>query len=320
MFPAFESVQPEKLAILRDRAAMLSKVRAYFQKGGVLEVDTPILSPRASVDAHIDLISAYPSDGQRRFLHSSPEYGMKRLLAAGSGDIYQMSHVFRDSEQGHLHNPEFTMIEWYRVGLPFSGMIEETLKVIRLFLGELPATTLSYRDAFLQFTGLDYSAASLEELRDFLYERGLNSFSSFDTRDSLLNYILGVCIEPHLGRDGLTVLAYYPSSQAALARTCWHKEELVSERFEVYCKGIELANGYHELADAQEQRLRLLEANELREAQGKEALPLDEHFLEALELGLPDCCGVAVGFDRLMMLRHGLEQIGAVMPFGWSDA
>lgn len=310
----------DKVSILRDRGYMLAQARQFFQERDILEVDCPLVTQAASVDAHIDLIPVY-SNGQRRYLHSSPEYGMKRLLAQGIGDIYQLAHVFREGEQSNKHNPEFTMAEWYREGIPFEAMAEETINFIRLFLGPLPFSILSYREAFQKYAGIDYIEATDQELIDYLSSNGIPPYPGIEEegKDAILNLILGVQIEPQLGKDALCVLAYYPSTQAALAKTCQRGNEMAAERFEVYYRGIELANGYHELADPQEQRSRFVEANAHRKRLGKHELPIDERFLQALEQGLPDCCGVAVGFDRLMMLRHQ-QNIANVVPFIWNEA
>ena len=316
--PSFES----KVKRLRDRALMLKAARHFFDQRGVLEVDCPILSAHASVDAHIDLISAAYRRNEKYYLHSSPEFGMKRLLAEGIGDIYQLSHVFRDGEWSPKHNPEFTMTEWYRLGFSLEQMIEETMEFIRLFLGDLPYHIVSYRDIFLQQTGIDYATASEQELFCYIQDQNIAFYPSVleEGKDALLNLILGSQIEPQLGQGTLCALAYYPASQAALARKRWHGQEQVAERFEIYYQGIELANGYHELTHADEQRQRFYEANALRLAFGKEPLPIDENFLQALEKGLPDCCGVAVGFDRLLMLRQGQKEIAHVLAWEWDLA
>lgn len=309
----------EKISILRDRAQMFQEVRNFFDKRGVIETDCPLVSSFASVDAHIDLIPIKDSQGGVRYLHSSPEYGMKRLLSEGIGDIYQLSHVFRQGEYGQRHNPEFMMAEWYRHSFAFEEMIEETLDFIRLFLGPLPQTTLSYRDAIKKYTGLDYVQASVDELAEFLGDH-LYTNAAEEGKDALLNILLPLYVEPHLGQGELTALAYYPATQAALAKTRVHEGEAVAERFEVYYKGVELANGYRELADPKEQKQRLIEANRERINMGKEELPIDLRFLEALERGLPECCGVAVGVDRLMLLRHGKTHLKEVLPFDWENA
>lgn len=305
-----------RLKILRDRAAMLARARSFFAERNVLEVDCPIITNGASVDAHIDLIPAIYQGSRTHYLHSSPEYGMKRLLVEGIGDIYQLSHVFRDGEYGHKHNPEFCMAEWYRIGFSFEKMIEETLDFIRLFLGPLPSNTYTYRQLF-QNLGIDYLHATREELLAILYKYpGIET----ESKESLLNLILGLLIEPKLGLNELSVLAYYPASQAALAKTIQKDEEAVALRFEVYYKGVELCNGYSELPFAGEQRSRFEQANKDRLALGKQSLPIDEFFLSALEQQFPDCCGVAVGFDRLMMLRHNTSTLSEVLPFDWQTA
>lgn len=311
-----------KVAILQDRAEMLAQARTFFKKRNILEVDCPIITCYASVDAHIDLIPAAYSQKDTHYLHSSPEYGMKRLLSQGIGDIYQLSHVFRDGECGKKHNPEFTMAEWYRIGFSFSQMMEETVDFIRLFVGDIPFSLITYRDAFKKFAGFDYLKISEQDLLKYIREHHIETYPGIEKegKDALLNVILGVTVEPNLGLESLCVLAYYPATQCALAKTRYHGEEHVAERFEVYFRGIELANGYHELTDAKEQRQRFIEANELRGKLGKNTLPIDEHFLQALEKGLPQCCGVAVGFDRLMMLRHHTSDIADVLPFDWSIA
>lgn len=309
-----------KISILHDRAAMLARARAFFADRNVTEVDCPILSQRACVDAHIDLIPAIYANQKTCYMHSSPEYGMKRLIAEGMGDIYQLSHVFRDGESGRKHNPEFMMAEWYRIGIPFETLIEETLDFIRLFLGKLPHTVISYRDALKKYAGIDYVTTTRKELIDYILTNHIASSLEEEDNDALLNYILGVVVEPQLGKDSLTALAYYPSTQAALAQTRQIGDEKVAERFEVYYQGMELCNGYHELADPVEQRKRFEESNRMRIKLSKAALPIDDYFLNALASGFPDCCGVAVGVDRLMMLRNNKSQIGDVIPFAWDVA
>lgn len=303
-----------KIDILRDRADMLAKVRSFFQERNVLEVDCPIMSPKASVDAHIDLIPAFPQ-GITHYLHSSPEYGMKKLLSDGIGDIFQLSHVFRDGEISNKHRPEFMMAEWYRLDFTFMQMIEETVDFCRLFLGNLPSSVLTYSDAFKEYLSIDLSKATNENLLAMLKKNNIQIQPELllEGRDGLLNLLLGLFIEPHLGDNELTALAYYPPTQAALARKALVNGQQVAERFEIYYKGMELANGYHELADAHEQGQRLIDENKHRLKLGKEALPIDDEFLAALEKGLPDCCGVAVGFDRLMMLRHKTDQINTII-------
>jgi elongation factor P--(R)-beta-lysine ligase len=314
-------IQYDRLSILRDRSAMFAVARQFFYSRGVIEVDCPLITAAASIDAHIDLIPTEHPAG-KRYLHSSPEYGMKRLLAEGLGDIFQLAHVFRQEEMGPKHNPEFMMAEWYRQGIVFEEMIDETLDFIRLFLGDIPSRVMSYQEAFKCYAGIDPFQSTPKELLELLYRHKLPLYENVETesKDNLLNLVLGMLIEPQLGQNELVALAYYPATQAALAKTRTRPEGHVAERFEVYYKGIELCNGYHELADAAEQRQRLLESNAQRIELGKEALPIDEFLLAALEKGLPDCCGVAVGVDRLMMLRHNQPSIGSIMAFDWTVA
>ncbi|KAF3362852.1 Elongation factor P--(R)-beta-lysine ligase [Chlamydiales bacterium STE3] len=312
---SLESIANQRLSILRDRAAMLARARTFFSERNVLEVDCPLLTNGASVDAHIDLIPAFYQGNTTRYLHSSPEYGMKRLIVEGMGDIYQLAHVFRDGEHGYRHNPEFCMAEWYRMGIAFEEMIAETLDFIRLFLGPLPSKTYSYRQLF-QELGLDYRTATEETLQGFLNERSFHGFEN-ENKEGLLNLVLGLIIEPQLGKEELSVLAYYPASQAALAKTEQREDEQVALRFEIYYRGVELCNGYSELPHAEEQRERFELANAERLRLGKQALPIDEFFLKALHQGLPECCGVAVGFDRLMMLRHQVSSLSEVLSFDW---
>lgn len=305
---------------LRARAAMLQRARSFFFEKNIVEVDCPLITSKASVDAHIDLIpTSHPSG--IRYLHSSPEYGMKRLLSLGIGDIYQLAHVFRQEEVGRKHNPEFMMAEWYRIGFSFEEMIAETLEFCSLFV-KAPFEILSYRDAFKRYTGIDPFTATVDELEAYLISNNLPIYvgAKEEGKDSLLNLILGLVIEENLGENGFCALAYYPSTQAALAKTRLIDGALVAERFEVYYQGMELANGYHELADPVEQEKRLNEANSHRKLLGKEELPIDSFFIEALKQGLPDCCGVAVGVDRLMMLKFNKEFISEVIPFGWNQA
>lgn len=315
-------MHPSKIARLHDRAFMLKQARHFFDQRDVLEVDCPLITAQASVDTHIDLISIQYRQHEKRYLHSSPEYGMKRLLAEGMKDIYQLAHVFRDGEWGKKHNPEFMMAEWYRLSIDLETMIEETVDFIRLFLGALPYSVISYREAFYKYTGLDYIHLEDRALFDYIQKSEIPFYPDVlnEGRDALLNLILNHQIEPLLGEQEFCVLSYYPASQAALAQKRWHGPEQVAERFEIYYQGVELANGYHELTNAAEQRIRFMEANEARLKLGKEALPIDEKFLAALEKGIPDCCGVAVGFDRLMMLRQKQTDIAEVLCWGWDTA
>lgn len=311
-----------RLNRLRDRSCMLQKSREFFTNRGLIEVDCPLLSDSAAVDAHIDLITATYAQKETRYLHSSPEYGMKRLLSEGMGDIFQLAHVFRDGESGNNHNPEFSLVEWYRIGWTFEQMIAETCEYIQLFLAPLPIVSITYREAFQKYANLDSSNATTESLVHYLHTHQIPVYIGIEhaDKDDLLNLILAHTIEPHLGQGNLTALTHYPVTQAALAKTVQMQGEWVAERFEIYHKGKELANGYHELTNPSEQKKRFEEANVKRQELGKKALPIDFRFLEALNQGIPDCCGVAVGFDRLMMLRHHSQHIADILPFVWDIA
>lgn len=308
-----------KAAILRDRAHMLAQVRGFFAKRQVLEVDCSSLVRCPPLDAHVDVMQTSVSEEETGYLHTSPEYSMKRLLAYGLGDIYYLGHVFRKGETGRLHNPEFTMIEWYRTSIPFAGLIEEVSELIHLFTGPFPVRYLSYRDAFQNFAGVDpfidqdWAAAALS-----LGVAKPPDSSHWD-RDTWLHLLMSHAIEPNLGSGELTALTDYPPSQAALARVVEKDGRAVAERFEIYLGGVELCNGYHELADPLEQRRRLAEENKNRVLQGKKLYALDEKFLNALEIGLPDSCGVSVGFDRLMLIRHKVKALRDILPFAWDD-
>lgn len=292
---------------LKIRAKMLAKARAFFAERDVLEVDTGALVRCAPNDSNIDCISTDQDGG---FLHTSPEYAMKRLLSEGLGDCYFLGHVFRKGELGSLHNPEFTMVEWYRLNVSFEEMIQETCEFLFLFLGVQKIERVSYREAFERFAGIDYSEISLEKLRAI-------TNSNWD-RETCLHYLLTHKVEPELGQGCLTVVSEFPPYEAALACVVQKNGEEVAERYEIYHRGIELCNGYHELSDAKELRRRFDEKNRARIAEGKEPYAIDEKFLAALE-NLPECCGVALGFDRALMLHLKLKSIKQVIPFAWDS-
>jgi lysyl-tRNA synthetase class 2 len=304
--------------LLHDRAKMLQKARQFFSERNILEVDCCALRPRAAIDANIDVICAHVSNQETGYLHTSPEYAMKRLLSAKIGDIYFLGHVFRKGDIGPLHNPEFTMAEWYRVGMSFADLIRETCEFLFLFLPSLPIRTISYRDAFAQYVGIDYSQASLLELQEKAKNLSAHDSENWN-RDTYIHFLLSHAIEPHLGQGELTVFTDYPPHEAALACVVEKQGELVAERFEIYCQGIELANGYHELGDAKELRRRFQQENTLRSSRGKETYLLDELFLTSVESYFPDCCGVSVGIDRALMVRHQAKTIKEVLPFAWDD-
>jgi len=316
------SASPQRL---RARAALLARAREFFAARGVLEVDTPIVVNAPVSDPHLHSagvrLAVTGGAPAPFYLHTSPEYAMKRLLAAGSGDIYQICHVVRGFEQGRLHNPEFTLIEWYRLGVSLGELMDEVEALVRSLLGAAAATRagerLSYRDAFLRELGIDPLSGSDQALAAAARTHGFCAPAA--RRDEWLELLMALAVGPQLGRNALTFVHSYPASQAALARLD-PADARLAERFELYCDGVELANGFHELASADEQRARFEADDAERERQGLSAAPPDERLLGALAAGLPDCAGVALGFDRTLMLAVGAQHIAEVMPFPTASA
>jgi len=317
--------------ILKLRARMLAGIRAFFVERQVLEVETPILSMSGTPDPALASLATrytgplYPH-GQTFYLQTSPEFPMKRLLAAGSGSIYQICKVFRDGEQGRLHNPEFTMLEWYRVGFGPAQLMDEVEQLARqLLAGQLhlaETERLSYHDIFARHTGLEPHTATAADFARVAREHEIHIPADLKLhhdvaiwRDLLLTHL----IEPRLGQGRLTFVYDYPASQAALARIRPGSPPL-AERFELYLNGIELANGFHELAEGAEQRMRFERQQHARSVATLPAVPFDERLLAALAAGLPDCSGVALGFDRLVMLACGARRLEDVLAFPWSRA
>ena len=301
------------IAALRRRAEILSSIRAFFAARGVLEVETPLLSAATVTDVHLHSLAATTADGGRRYLQTSPEFHMKRLLAAGSGPIFQLGRAVRDGESGRRHNLEFTMLEWYRPGFGHQRLMNEIDELLGEILGTPHAERLTYRGAFLRHAGVDPFAAPIEELRSAVLRSGVAD-PGLDDRDGLLSLLVGAVVEPRLGRGRPSFLYDYPASQAALARIR-PGDPPVAERFEVYVDGVELANGFHELTDAAEQRARFEADLADRRRSGLEEPPVDERLLAALAAGLPDCAGVALGVDRLVMIALGAADIAEVIAF-----
>jgi elongation factor P--(R)-beta-lysine ligase len=310
------------LATLRRRAALLEATRRFFAVRGLLEVETPVVVRSAVTDPQLAsfTVDALPP----RHLQTSPEYAMKRLLAAGSGDIWQLARVFRDDERSPLHNPEFTMVEWYRLGFGLEQIATETCELVNalLFAAGRPTREiqwLGYADALREAAGIEPLTAPLHTLREASLAAGLVPTSAATaTRDELLDFLVAVRLGPALGQGRLTCLHHYPASQAALARLD-AVDPRTALRFEVYADGVELANGFVELASAEEQRARF-EAD-LAERR-RRALPepsIDESLLSALGAGLPPCAGVALGFDRTVMLALEARRIGEVIAFDWDS-
>jgi lysyl-tRNA synthetase class 2 len=315
------------LATLRARAELLERIRRFFREAGVLEVETPACSFRGNTDPAIEsLTTDYTgpghASGARLYLHTSPEFPMKRLLAAGSGPIYQICRVYRNGELGRLHNPEFSLLEWYRPGFDHHRLMDEVTALVRAVAGaDLPQRRLSYAELFSEYLGLEPHGADPPRLRARALELKVPGAADLDLpgRDAWLDLLLTHCIEPRLPPRQMTFVYDYPASQAALARVRPGDPPL-AERFELYLGGMELANGFHELADAAEQRTRFEAELEERSARGQTAVPMDVHLLAALEAGLPECAGVALGLDRLLLWLTGAERIERVLAFGFERA
>lgn len=302
--------------MLHQRAVMLEKIRAFFRRTGVMEVETPQLWPTAGTDPHLD---CFPVDGGTctLYLQSSPELAMKRLLAAGSGSIYQICKAFRRGEAGRLHNPEFTLLEWYRVGFDLSHLMDEVAYLLHELLspriqGQLRFT---YEELFQQYLGVSWQAP-LPHLERQAEALGLTEASAVcgQERSLWIDFLFSHAIQPRLPEGILVFVHDYPASMAALARIKPDNPS-VAERFEVFVDGVELANGYHELTDPIEQRARFEADLAWRRRAGLPLPPVDEAFLAALETGLPDCSGVALGIDRVLMLAQGRTAISEVLAF-----
>jgi len=308
------------LAALQGRATLNRLIRDFFQRRNVLEVETPLMSRGCGTDPHLaPIIARYGAQdggpGAPRYLQTSPEFAMKRLLAAGSGPIYQLCKAFRDGESGSRHNPEFTMLEWYRPGFDLTQLMDEVEALVReaLSLEVPPFPRVSYADIFQATLAIDPHAASLEQLQHLVYERVDDALALTD-RDACLDVLYSTLIEPTL-KDPIFI-EDYPASQAALAKTALDAAgRRVAKRFELVMGGLELANGYDELSDAQEQAQRFVKDQEKRGALGLPALNADLRLVSALAAGLPECAGVALGADRLLMLRLGALNIDAVLAF-----
>ncbi len=308
---------------LRLRAGMLARTREFFAARNVLEVETPILSSAAVSDPNIDSLTVRVAGMPRPlYMSTSPEYPMKRLLAAGSGDIYQIGRVFRDAERGRWHNSEFTMLEWYRLGFDDSALMNEVEALAGWLLAPhraiAPVERLTYADALRRHAGIDAHTDSDQALERAAADHGVLCGAALD-RDAKLDLLMGLVAGPKLGVDRPCFICDYPASQASLARL---KPGVppVAARFEFYIDGIELANGFHELVNAGEQRLRFHQDLETRRTRGQVEPPLDERLLAALESGMPDCAGVALGFDRLVAIALRATRLADAMAFTIDNA
>ncbi|MCH8502529.1 MAG: elongation factor P--(R)-beta-lysine ligase [Aliidiomarina sp.] len=309
------------LQAIKERADLQASIRAFFRRRGVLEVETPILARAGVTDLHVHNLSTRLSgpgmpEPTTLFLQTSPEYAMKRLLAAGSGPIFQLCKVFRDDEISRRHNPEFTMLEWYRPGYDDYQLMQELDELMQELLSTEPAEQITYQHAFLDIVGIDPFASNAQgKLLDYLSANGYDGVvTAADSLDTVLQLVMSVIIEPRIGQERPCYVTHFPASQAALAKLD-PADTRMSRRFELFFRGLELANGFWELTDAALQAERFHADNQQRLANGLQPQPIDEQLLAALAAGMPECAGVAVGVDRLLMLKLGAASIAETLCF-----
>ena len=320
------SWQPSaSIANLLKRAAILAEIRRFFSDRGVLEVETPAMSQATITDIHLfpfetRFVGPGAADGMTLYLMTSPEYHMKRLLTAGSGPIFQMCRSFRNEEAGRYHNPEFTMLEWYRPRYDMYRLMNEVDDLLQQILDCDSAESVSYQQVFIRHLEIDPLSADKTQLREAAAKLDLaNIADQEEDRDTLLQLLFAMGVEPHIGRDKPTFVYHFPATQASLAEIST-EDHRVAERFEVYYKGVELANGFRELTDGNEQRQRFEQDNRKRAAKGLPQHPIDNNLLDALQHGMPECAGVALGVDRLVMIALGVESLSDVLAFPVSRA
>lgn len=312
------------VAKLKSRAQLYASIRQFFAERGVLEVETPLLSQHTVTDPHIESFAVPLSPNSQLqtpnyYLQTSPEYAMKRLLASGSGCIYQITKSFRRGEAGSQHNPEFSMLEWYRVGFNHHDLMNELDALLQFSIGSKPAEKISYRDLFLQYLQIDPLTADLSVLKNCIAQNKINIDASDFDHDTALQVLLSHLIEPKMGIEKPLFLYDFPPTQAALSNIRMD-EYPVAERFELYINGSEIANGFHELTDAAEQENRF-QSNQLARKNNQQAVPeIDHYFIDALKSGLPACAGVAVGLDRLLMQHMNTREICDVIAFPFDIA
>ncbi len=315
------SWQPSaSIANLLKRAAIVAEIRRFFSDRGVLEVETPTMSQATITDIHLfpfetRFVGPGAAEGMTLYMMTSPEYHMKRLLAAGSGPIYQMGRSFRNEEAGRYHNPEFTMLEWYRPRYDMYRLMNEVDDLLQQILDCDSAETVSYQQVFIRHLDVDPLSADKAQLREAAAKLDLSNIADEEEdRDTLLQLLFAMGVEPHIGREKPTFVYHFPATQASLAEIST-EDHRVAERFEVYYKGVELANGFRELTDGNEQRQRFEQDNRKRAARGLPQHPFDNNLLDALKHGMPECSGVALGVDRLIMIALGADSIADVLAF-----
>lgn len=305
-----ESNYLEKITLLQDRSTMLRSVRNFFYARNFIEVDCNALNSLPELDLHIDPFEVPMPTGPSFYLHTSPEYGMKKLLSIGMKNIFQLSHVFRKEEEGRFHRNEFMMLEWYEVGVSLEDFLSSISELIFLFIEKTEVNIVPYAQAFKKIDLDPY----LSQKEIFLTTLLLPQEAHCWDKQSLLHYIWSSHIQPTLGKNEITIITEFPVSEAALAKTIQKDGKEIALRFEIYAEGIEIGNGYIELTDVTETKNRFCQVIENRILHGKSALPINTEFLETTKRGIPPCCGIAIGFDRLMMLRNNKSDIGSILP------
>lgn len=316
------------LEVLRLRAQMLQQVRRFFAERSVLEVETPLLCSAIGTDPNLDFFTASyhcPPAERTLYLQTSPEFAMKRLLAAGSGSIYQICKAFRNGESGRFHNPEFTLLEWYRVGFNLENLMDEVADLMSLVLAGHPhlraSKKISYHDVFKHYTNLNPLVFCYGDYVDYVSANGLTEAVAICGQEHAvwLDFIFSHQVQPHLGWDSVCMVYGYPSCFSSLARIN-EADNRVTDRFELFIQGIEIGNGYFELADAEEQGKRFDRELAVRKVAGRPEPVKDNRLLAALHAGLPDCSGIAIGLDRLLMLLSNSPSIDGVLPFSITRA
>lgn len=308
----------------KQRAHILAQIRSFFLALDIIEVETPLLSHATVTDVHLDAFStlynysaeSHCDESTNLYAQTSPEFAMKRLLASGYGCCYQICKAFRHEQQGRYHNPEFTMLEWYRVGFDHFQLMDEVAELLRSVLGCQQVERISYQELFIREVAIDPLMTNRDELIRIIsaHDKLSDWLEQEDCLDTLLQFIMAELIEPNIGDNKPCFVYNFPASQASLAKISL-KDPRVAERFECYFKGIELANGFHELTDVAQQKLRFEQDNQTRTTLGKIEQDIDQHFISALEHGLPACAGVALGIDRLVMLALTVNKIDQVITF-----